>query len=229
MNANAIYKQRRVWQPQHINNIEIAYRDASAFSLPAHFHEELEITIMQGSNWKFDYQGSKFIVPPLSFTLTQPGEVHKASFNSQINCRFHGLRINTSLLKELTQETIKHVRGLPLFSTPVVADKELSKLILTFHKLVENFNTSILKQQSLLFQIIEKLILRYTRNSPTLKNIGNFGSALAKRVRRTYILLAMYIKRARCIFLRKHCVNALQKNKFTPAGMLPIKPLTFDL
>ena len=173
MNKNAIYQQRRVWQPQHIKNIEIAFRDSSSFSLPAHFHEELEITIMQSSDWKFDYRGTKFTVPPLSFTLTQPGEVHKASFESQINCRFYGLRINTSLLQELTIETTDARQGLPLFSTPVVSDKELSKLIFSFHNLVENSKESILQQQSLLFKILENVLLRYTQNHPTLKNIGN--------------------------------------------------------
>ncbi len=33
MNTNAIYQRRRVWQPQHIQNIEIAYRDSSSFNL----------------------------------------------------------------------------------------------------------------------------------------------------------------------------------------------------
>ncbi len=173
MNTNAIYQQRRVWQPQHIKNIEIAYRDSSSFSLPAHFHEELEITIMQGSDWKFDYRGSKFTVPPLSFTLTQPGEVHKASLSSQVNCRFYGLRINPKLLQELTTEITNSYQGLPLFSTPVVADKELSKLIFSFHYLLENSKESTLQQQSLLFKILEKILLRHTQNSPTLKNIGN--------------------------------------------------------
>ncbi len=173
MNINAIYQQRRVWQPQHIKNIEIAYRDSSSFSLPAHFHEELEITIMQGSDWKFDYRGTKFTVPPLSFTLTQPGEVHKASFESQINCRFNGLRIKTNLLQQLAQETTDNYQGLPLFPTPVVADKELSKLIFSFHYLLENSKESILQQQSLLFKILEKILLRHTKNHPMLKNIGN--------------------------------------------------------
>ncbi|WP_414624491.1 helix-turn-helix domain-containing protein [Calothrix sp. CCY 0018] len=178
MNANAIYQQRRVWQPQHIKNIEIAYRDSACFSLPAHFHEELEITIMQGSHWRFDYRGSKFTVPPLSFTLTQPGEVHKASFESQINCRFYGLRINTNLLQELATEIPDSYQKLPFFSTPVVTDRELSKLIWIFHNLVENSQASILKQQSLLFQIIENLISRYTHNHPTLKKIGNENQAI---------------------------------------------------
>lgn len=173
MNTNTIYQQRRVWQPQHIKNIEIAYRNSACFSLPAHFHEELEITIMQGSSWEFNYRGTKFTVPPLSFTLTQPGEVHKASLESQINCRFYGLRINTNLLQKLAQETTDNYQGLPFFSTPVVSDKELSRLIFMFHNLIENSKESILKQQSLLLKILEKLIFKYTQNRPNLKNIGN--------------------------------------------------------
>lgn len=128
---------------------------------------------MQGSSWKFDYRGTKFTVPPLSFTLTQPGEVHKASFESQINCRFYGLRINTSLLQELAKETTDNYQNLPLFSTPVVADKELSKLIFTFHQLIEDSKISTLKQQSLLFKILENVLLIYTKNNLTLKSIGD--------------------------------------------------------
>lgn len=173
MNTNAIYQQRRVWQPQHIRNIEIAYRDSSSFSLPAHLHEELEITIMQGNSWNFDYRGNKFTVPPLSFTLTQPGEVHKASFESHFNCRFNGLRVKTKLLQKLAEETTDNYQAIPLFSIPVVSDKELSKLIFIFHNLVENSKESILKQESLLFHILEKILVRHTKNPSTSKNIGN--------------------------------------------------------
>lgn len=174
------YQERRVWQPQHIENIEIAYRDSSRFNLPAHFHEELEITLMQGSNWNFDYRGEKFTVPPLGFTLTQPGEAHKASLESHFNCRFYGLRIKTDLLQQLTEEIKGNYQGLPFFSTPVVSDKELSQLIFTFHSLVNNSRESILKQQSLLLKIIEKLILRYTENSPYLKKIGRENQSIMR-------------------------------------------------
>lgn len=173
INTNKVYQERRVWQPQHIQNIEIAYRDSSSFNLPDHFHEELEITLMQGSNWNFDYRGEKFTVPPFSFTLTQPGEAHKASLESHFNCRFYGLRVKTDLLQQLTPEIKGNYQGLPFFSTPVASDKELSQLLIRFHILVNNSKESILKQQSLLLKIVEKLILRYTQNSPTLKNIGN--------------------------------------------------------
>mgnify|MGYP001794635992 CR=1 FL=1 len=180
INTNTVYQERRVWQPKHIENIEIAYRDSFCFSLPAHFHEELEITLMQGSNWNFDYRGEKFTVPPLSFTLTQPGEVHKASFESHFNCRFYGLRIKTDLLQQLIEEIKGNYQGLPFFSTPVASDKELSQLIFRFHILVKNSRESILKQQSLLLKILEKLVLRYTQNSPTLKNIGSENQSIQR-------------------------------------------------
>lgn len=167
------YQERRVWQPQHIKNIEIAYRNSSCFNLPAHFHEELEITLMQGSNWNFGYRGEKFTVPPFSFTLIQPGEAHKASFESHFNCRFYGLRIKTDLLQELAEEIKGNYQGLPFFSTPVASDKELSQLLFTFHIIAKNSGESILKQQSLLLKIVEKLILRYTQDSFTLTNIGD--------------------------------------------------------
>ncbi|AFY54414.1 DNA-binding domain-containing protein, AraC-type [Rivularia sp. PCC 7116] len=180
INTNKVYQERRVWQPKHIDNIEIAYRDSSAFNLPAHFHEELEITLMQGSNWNFDYRGEKFTVPPFSFTLTQPGETHKASFESDFNCRFYGLRVKADLLKQLAEEIKGNYQYLPFFSTPVASDKELSQLIFTFHVLVKNSKGSILKQQSLLLQIVEKLILRYTQDSSNLKYIGKENQSIQR-------------------------------------------------
>lgn len=78
VNIEAVSQQRRVWRPQHIENIEIAYRKSYSLHLPSHLHEELEMTIMQDTAWEFYYRGTKYIVPPGGFTLTQPGEVHKA-------------------------------------------------------------------------------------------------------------------------------------------------------
>ncbi|BAY84158.1 AraC family transcriptional regulator [Calothrix parasitica NIES-267] len=179
INTNT-YQKRRVWQPKYIENIEIAYRDSFCFNLPAHFHEELEITLMQGSNWNFGYRGEKFTVPPFSFTLTQPGEAHKASFESHFNCTFYGLRIKTDLLQQLTQEIKGNYQGLPFFSTPVASDKELSQLIFRFHMLVKDSKESILTQQSLLLKILETLILRYTQNSPNLKKIGKENQSIQR-------------------------------------------------
>ncbi|MBV6622336.1 MAG: helix-turn-helix transcriptional regulator [Rivularia sp. (in: Bacteria)] len=180
INTNKVYQERRVWQPKHIKNIEIAYRDSPTFNLPAHFHEELEITLMQGSNWNFDYRGEKFTIPPFSFTLTQPGEAHQASLESRFNCKFYGLRVKTDLLQQLTKEIRGNCQGLPFFSTPVSSDKELSQLIFKFHMLVKDSSESILKQQTLLLKIVEILILRYTQNSPTLKSIGKENQSIQR-------------------------------------------------
>ncbi|MEL6164192.1 MAG: AraC family transcriptional regulator, partial [Cyanobacteria bacterium J06628_3] len=70
--------------------------------------------------------------------------------------------------------------SLPFFSTPVASDKELSQLIFKFHTLAKNSRESILKQQSLLLKILEKLILRYTENSPSLKSIGHENQSIQR-------------------------------------------------
>ena len=106
--------------------------------------------------------------------------MHKASFESHFNCRFYGLRIKTDLLQQLIEEIKGNYQGLPFFSTPVASDKELSQLIFRFHILVKNSRESILKQQSLLLKILEKLVLRYTQNSPTLKNIGSENQSIQR-------------------------------------------------
>ena len=171
VNIEAVSQQRRVWRPQHIENIEIAYRKSYSLHLPSHLHEELEMTIMQDTAWEFYYRGTKYIVPPGGFTLTQPGEVHKAFSDAQINCTFHGLRIDASFVQDLAAEIIGYSQGLPFFSTPIVTDRDLNQLIFSFHELVENSKESILKQESFLIKLLEEIILRYTEHRPKLKTI----------------------------------------------------------
>lgn len=171
-NIEGVCQKRRVWRPQHIENIEIAYRKSPGLNLPSHLHEELEMTIMQ-SAWEFYYRGTKYIVPPGSFTLTQPGEVHKAFLETQTYCTFHGLRFDVNFVQDLATEIIGYSRGLPFFSTPVVTDRDLSQLVSSFHRLVENSQESILKQESLLLKLLEQVILRYTEHRPKLKTIGD--------------------------------------------------------
>ncbi|WP_072207748.1 AraC family transcriptional regulator [Mastigocoleus testarum] len=182
MDIDGACQQRRVWRPQHIENIEIAYRKSPSLNLPSHLHEELEMTIMHNSSWQFYYRGTQYTVPPGSFTLTQPGEVHKAFSETPVNCTFNGLRINATFVQDLATEIIGHSQGLPFFSTPIVTDRDLNQLIFSFHQLIENSKESVLKQESILLKLLETIILRYAKHCPKLKAIGD-ESQLVQQVR----------------------------------------------
>jgi hypothetical protein len=56
MAANS--SRTRIWRSQHLPSIELVHGVSKGYSLPRHFHEELELGIRQGDGWQFNYRGT---------------------------------------------------------------------------------------------------------------------------------------------------------------------------
>lgn len=173
----------KVWQPQHNSGVELMQGNFNKILTPRHYHEELEISLLEhGEPWQLHYRGSQYTVSPLSFTLTQPGEVHRAHFASETDYSFYGLRITTTLFQHVAKEVSEQERELPFFSTPVVTDNYLSRLLLNLYKTLDKSTVSLLEQQVLVLDTLSRLIVHCAKNRPTVRLPG-WERQLTRRVR----------------------------------------------
>ena len=99
MKANP--SRTRIGRSQHLQSIELIHGVSGSYSLPRHFHDELELGIRQGDGWQFNYRGAMHNVPPDTLVVTQPGEAHYAHAASDRDCTFRGLRVDIALLQIL--------------------------------------------------------------------------------------------------------------------------------
>jgi AraC-like DNA-binding protein len=167
----ASMSRTRIWRSQHLPSIELVHGVSKGYSLPRHFHEELEIGIRQGDGWQFNYRGAMYSVPSDTLVITQPGEAHHADCMSAQDCTFRGLRIGTDLLQQVAVEVAEHTTELPVFPMPLVHNRNLNTQIIQVHQVLEQ-STSQLEQQSLIQDLLAQLILRCAEDPPCLTKLG---------------------------------------------------------
>jgi AraC-like DNA-binding protein len=161
----------RIWRSQYLKSIELVHGVSKNYSLPRHFHEELELGIRQGDGWRFNYRGAVHSVPSNTLVVTQPGEAHQADSKSNQDCTFRGLRVSVDLLRQVATEVAGRDTELPFFPMPLVCDRNFNIQIVRVHQALER-STSQLEQQTLILNLLAQLILRYAENPPCLANLG---------------------------------------------------------
>ncbi|WP_009632062.1 AraC family transcriptional regulator [Synechocystis sp. PCC 7509] len=161
----------RIWRSLYLQSIELVHSFCKSYSLPRHFHEELELNIRQGDGWQFNYRGAMYSVPSDTLVVTQPGEAHYADATSAQNCTFRGLRVGVDLLQQVATEVAGRETALPFFSMPIVHDRDLNIQIIQVHQALEQ-PISQLEQQTLILELLAQLILRCAKYPPCQTKLG---------------------------------------------------------
>lgn len=169
MKANP--SRTRIWRSHYLHSIELVRAVSKSYSLPRHFHEELELGIRQGGGWQFNYRGAMHSVPADTLVVTQPGEAHHADSMSDRNCTFRGLRVGADLLQQVAIEVAGRETAPPFFPMPLVHDRDLNTQIIQVHQVLEQ-SISQLEQQTLVLELLAQLILRCSEAPPCLAKLG---------------------------------------------------------
>lgn len=161
----------RIWRSQYLPSIELVHGAYKRHSLPRHFHEELELGIMQGDGWQLNYRDASYSVPANTLVITQPGEAHSADCNSTQDCTFRAIRVSTELLQQVAIGVAGHHAAMPVFPLPLISNCNLNAQIVQVHRSLERAKSQ-LEQQSLTLDLLAQLILRYAEAPPSLAKIG---------------------------------------------------------
>ncbi len=160
----------KLWRSRYLPSIEFFENTCKSFSLPRHFHDELELNLRQGNGWQLNYRGTIHSVPSETLVVTQPGESHQVDAPSDRQGTFRGLRVGIDLLQQVATEVAGRETELPLFPMPLVHDSNFNIQFIRVHQAVER-STSQLEQQTLTLDLLAQLILRHSENPPDLANL----------------------------------------------------------
>jgi AraC-like DNA-binding protein len=160
----------KLWRSHYLPSIELVHGVYQSYSLPRHFHEELELNLKQGDGWHFNYRGTIHSVPSDTLVVTQPGEAHQANSESERDCTFRGLRVGIDLLQQVAIDVAGRDIDLPLFPLPLVHDLDFNTKFIRVHQALER-STSQLEQQTLTLDLLAQLILRYSEKPPDIANL----------------------------------------------------------
>jgi AraC-like DNA-binding protein len=160
----------KLWRSRYMPSIEFFENTCKSFSLPRHFHEELELNLRQGNGWQLNYRGVMHSVPSETLVMTQPGESHQVDAPSERIGTFRGLRVGIDLLQQVATEVAGRETELPLFPMPLVHDGDFNTQFVRVHQAIER-STSVLEQQTLTLDLLAQLILRYSEKPPDLAKL----------------------------------------------------------
>jgi AraC-like DNA-binding protein len=117
------------------------------------------------------YAGSLFIV--------HPGEIHSNAANPQSGCSFRTLNVSPHIFQNAVLYATGRHHELPFFPTPIVCEKDTIEFFRLIHTSFEAA-ASRLERETLLLELLIKLITRYAEERPRLAYFKKEHSAVKR-------------------------------------------------
>ncbi len=153
-------KQNTIWKLKELGGLEVQ-KATYTHSFTPHFHEEYSISIFVKGSQKKSYKGSTHIICEGQICVINPGEVHFATPVDREGWTYRVLYANAILLRDIFTQIVGKKQDYPVFSNPVIDDRELFNTILNLHLILEKPEFSLLEKESVFVEAMEKLILKY--------------------------------------------------------------------
>ncbi len=151
-----------VWRPRQVGGVEVVRGAGGPYSVPRHFHAELEINLTWGGGWEYYHRGAWQAVAAGVLVLTPPGDIHMARAPGGARVVYHGLRLDADLLRRAATDLAARPRPAPDVATAPVRDREAQRRVLRLvAALEEGTEASRLEQEARLQETLEYLILRH--------------------------------------------------------------------
>jgi AraC-like DNA-binding protein len=134
-----------------------------------HFHETYTIGLNEAGRGCSQHRGENRIHYPGSFKLINPGDMHTGQVASAEGWTFRNLYIDLPLVEQVLTQLEWPRSRLPYFVEPVTWAPHLTPL---FHQLFDALNTpnGLLRQQSLLLELLSLLFQHYAESPVVLKS-----------------------------------------------------------
>ncbi|MBB5236310.1 helix-turn-helix transcriptional regulator [Deinococcus budaensis] len=124
----------RVWRPGGSAQLELVWAQQGAYDAPAHFHEDLELSLSPLHPRTLEVGGRSFNVPPAAVSVVLPGELHRTRVQAGGAGVFYSVRIHASAVHEVWQALGPRGSRLPRFPV-VLPDPALAQATLRLHRL----------------------------------------------------------------------------------------------
>ncbi len=208
MKANEAQEHIEVWRPQDLTQLELRRGFSVARAVPRHWHEEYQFCLVQFGGGELNYRGENLSTPPASIFMVHPGEVHANRPHDRFGCSYRMLLVNAEVVRRAAGEVQKKSSLLPFFPTAVTSDQDVIAQYLGLYTALEHPSSS-LERQSLLLNLLVKLIVRFAENRPSPRPVGSERQA---------------VKRA-CDYLVEHYAETVSLD--TLAGVANLSPFHF--
>ena len=170
-------EQIEVWRLDDIAGLELRSGVAVTEPYPRHWHEEYQFCLIQAGGGELHYRGAHHNTPSTSLFIVHPGEVH--ANHTEIGCSFRSLYVEPEFIRKTVSNVFGSEQNLPFFPNPLIYDKEIIADYLSLH-LSQQTAATALERESVILEILSKLITRYAQEKLKLQAAGKENRAVKK-------------------------------------------------
>jgi AraC-like DNA-binding protein len=161
-----VQEEVKFWRDPDLDNLELLRATYVTHSFSPHVHEGFAIGVVQRGTTVTSYRHAHYDMPAGTVIAINPGELHTGEAGSELGWTYRMLYPKASLLQRIASELADHPRDIPFFSTPVIYDDYLAKLVLHMHLTLEDENSPLIERQSSFWWAMSQLITRHADDPP---------------------------------------------------------------
>jgi AraC-like DNA-binding protein len=167
----------KFWRVKGLRNLELLQVTHNHDSFPRRLHEGFEISVIESGAEKLTLRGSSHIAPAGSVVVINPGEVHTAQAADGGGWSQRSFYPTAADVRDAASSAVGRLLPAPAFSTPVIQDWHVCRILRDLHLLLELPNAA-LAQESYSIWVASQLVTRHADDRPTAKAIGKEHKAV---------------------------------------------------
>jgi hypothetical protein len=176
-------KRIKFWRVRDLRNLELlSARQERSF--PRRIHDRFEISVIESGAERLCYRRKTYTASAGSVVVISPGEAHAAQAVDDTGWSYRAFYPSASDVQDAAGEEFEGRVSTPSFSSPVIQDEYLARIIRELHMLLESPN-SALAQETYARWAAFQLVTRHASNPPAVASVGNEHRAV--RLARDFI------------------------------------------
>jgi AraC-like DNA-binding protein len=169
-----------IWRAPETGNWELRRGVGVARPVPRHWHEELQLCLVEAGASELLYKGTSHQTPPGSVFIMNPGEVHANRALEATGCSYRTVYLNPEVVGQITAEiNDRSSNDTPFFRSTVISDPDISATYLGLCRSLESNNRE-LELAAQLRELISKLVTRHCEFRSALKPVGHESRAIQR-------------------------------------------------
>jgi AraC-like DNA-binding protein len=176
-------KRIKFWRVPDLRNLELlSARQERSF--PRRMHDRFEISVIESGAERLWYRGNTYTASAGSVVVVSPGEAHAAEATDETGWSYRAFYPSAADVQDAAAEAVEGRISPPSFSSPVIHDEYLSRIIRELHLLLELPNSALALETHARWAAFH-LVSRHANNPPAVAAAGNEHRAV--RLAREFI------------------------------------------
>ena len=173
----SLKEKAKYWRADDSGEVELLHARYITHSFARHTHEDVAIGVVEDGAESFFYRGAQHTAASGQVVIFNPGEVHTGEGANAYGWTFRMFYMDAGLLQRAASEVAGRERDIPFFSTAVLEDADMAKMLQNLHSQLES-SSSILERQSKFLMTFAQLTARHCDDEPRSVAVGNEHTAV---------------------------------------------------